>query len=164
MNSEKTSIRSQIQVEVGRKKILLRSFLNCDLSSLQLDITCRAVARSENPGGLVVLGGDNVPPLVEIGLTDLPKTGGLKPPQPPRLQQACCMIQRLSFFPVFPYFWFHLIISYRPVASGGAGGARAPPVFGRSVNPISTRGGHIIPTQYYVPSRIFRPCDGPVMH
>ena len=37
----------------------------------------RAVARSENPGGLVVLGGDNLPPLVEIGLTDLPKTGGL---------------------------------------------------------------------------------------
>ena len=37
----------------------------------------RAVARSENPEGLVVLGGDNVPsPLVEIGLTDLPKTGG----------------------------------------------------------------------------------------
>ena len=31
----------------------------------------RAVARSENPGGLIVLGGDNVPPLVEIGLTDL---------------------------------------------------------------------------------------------
>jgi hypothetical protein len=27
-------------------------------------------------GGHVVLGGDNVPPLVEIGLTDLPKTGG----------------------------------------------------------------------------------------
>ena len=23
-------------------------------------------------------------------------------------------------------------------------------------------GGHIIPTQYYVPFRIFRPCDGPV--
>ena len=35
----------------------------------------RAVARSENPGGLVILGGENVPPLVEIGLTDLPKTG-----------------------------------------------------------------------------------------
>ena len=44
----------------------------------------RAVARSENPGGLVVLGGDNVSPLVEIGLTDLPKTGGaLVPPAPP---------------------------------------------------------------------------------
>ena len=25
-------------------------------------------------------------------------------------------------------------------------------------------GGHIIPTQYYVPSRIFRPCDGPDMY
>ena len=36
----------------------------------------RAVARSENPGGLVVLGEENVPLLVEIGLTDLPKTGG----------------------------------------------------------------------------------------
>ena len=37
----------------------------------------RAVARSENPGGgLVVLGWENVPPLVEIGLTDHPKTGG----------------------------------------------------------------------------------------
>ena len=39
-----------------------------------------AVARSENPGGLVVLVGDNVPPLVEIGLTDWPKTGGAKAP------------------------------------------------------------------------------------
>ena len=37
-----------------------------------------------NSGGLVVLGGDNVSPLVEIGLTDLPNIGGgLKPPQPP---------------------------------------------------------------------------------
>ena len=25
-------------------------------------------------------------------------------------------------------------------------------------------GGHIIPTQHYVPSRIFRPCDGPVTY
>ena len=36
----------------------------------------RAVARSEYPGGHIVLGGDNVPPLVEIGLTDLSKSGG----------------------------------------------------------------------------------------
>ena len=44
----------------------------------------RAVARSENPGGHVVLGGDNVPPLVEIGLADLPKSGGgTGPPGPP---------------------------------------------------------------------------------
>ena len=34
--------------------------------------------------GLVILGGENVPLLVEIGLTDLPKTVGLKaPPAPP---------------------------------------------------------------------------------
>ena len=49
----------------------------------------RAVARSKNPGGLVVLSGDDVAPLVEIGLTDLPKTGGLKPSSPPPLRQAC---------------------------------------------------------------------------
>ena len=47
----------------------------------------RAVERSENPGGLVVMGGDNVPPLVEIGLTDLPKTwgGGAKALPAPKL-------------------------------------------------------------------------------
>ena len=44
----------------------------------------RAVARSENPGGHIVLGGDSVPPLVEIGLTDLSKSGGAQaPPAPP---------------------------------------------------------------------------------
>ena len=32
-------------------------------------------------------------------------------------------------------------MNVRPVASGGAGGARVPPLFGRSANPISTRGG-----------------------
>ena len=54
-------------------------------------IHLRAVARSENRGGLVVLGGENVPPLVEIGLTDLPKTGGggHVPPRPPQLRRAC---------------------------------------------------------------------------
>ena len=50
-----------------------------------VDTYVRAVARYENPGGLVVLGGDIVPPLVEIGLTDVPKTGVA----PPRLRQAC---------------------------------------------------------------------------
>ena len=45
----------------------------------------RAVARSENPGGHIVLDGDNVPPLVEIGLPDLSKSGGgvRAPPAPP---------------------------------------------------------------------------------
>ena len=51
---------------------------------LNMRMQCRAVARSENPVGLVVLGGNNVSPLVEIGLTGLPKTGGaIAPPAPP---------------------------------------------------------------------------------
>ena len=51
--------------------------------SFNLHIT-RVVERSENPGGLVVVGGDNVSPLVEIGLTDLTKSGGARaPPAPP---------------------------------------------------------------------------------
>ena len=37
------------------------------------------------------------------------------------------------------------LISYRPVASGGAGGALASPVFGRSIHPISTRVGTLSP-------------------
>ena len=41
----------------------------------------------------------------------------------------------------------------RPVASGGAGGARAPPLFGRSVNPISTRGGTFSPPSIMCPPR-----------
>ena len=45
----------------------------------------RAVARSENLGGHIVLGGDNVPPLVEIGLTDLTKSGGARAPLAPPL-------------------------------------------------------------------------------
>ena len=42
-----------------------------------------------------------------------------------------------------------------------AGGARAPPHFLADQLTLSQPGGHIIPTQYYVPPRIFRPCDGP---
>ena len=36
----------------------------------------RHAARVKNPGGQVVLGGDNVSLLVEIGLTDPPKSRG----------------------------------------------------------------------------------------
>ena len=36
----------------------------------------RAVGRSENPGVPVLFGGHNLLPLVEIGLTDMPKSGG----------------------------------------------------------------------------------------
>ena len=40
----------------------------------------RAVGRSENPWVPVVFSGHNLPPLVEIELTDLPKSGGAMAP------------------------------------------------------------------------------------
>ena len=44
----------------------------------------RAVGRSENLGVPVVMWGHNLPPLVEIGLTDVPKSGGaMASPAPP---------------------------------------------------------------------------------
>ena len=38
---------------------------------------------------------------------------------------------------------------------GGAGGARAPPSFGISVNPIRTKGGRLCSTYYYWPPQTF---------
>ena len=40
---------------------------------------------------------------------------------------------------------------------GGPGGPLAPPIFGRSVNPIQTGGGQIIPTYYYWHPQCFSP-------
>ena len=46
--------------------------------------TIRAVGRSENPGVPVLFGGHNLPPLVEIGVTALPKSwGATTPPASP---------------------------------------------------------------------------------
>ena len=39
-------------------------------------VSCRALGWSENPGVSVLIGGHNLPKLVEIGLTDRPKSGG----------------------------------------------------------------------------------------
>ena len=39
----------------------------------------RVVGRSENPGVPVLFGEHNLPPPVEIGLIDLPKSGGATP-------------------------------------------------------------------------------------
>ena len=50
-----------------------------DASSQDLLVWCRAVGRSENSGLPVLFGGHNLPPLVEIGLTDLPKYVGAPP-------------------------------------------------------------------------------------
>ena len=51
---------------------------------------------------------------------------------------------------------YHKVASSMPrgVARGGAEGARAPPEFGRSVNPIQTRGGRLCPSHYCQPPRI----------
>ena len=52
----------------------------------------------------------------------------------------------------------------RPVIPGCAGCAMAHPDFGRSINPISTRGDRLCPPNYYWHTRIFRPSDGPVVN
>ena len=40
------------------------------------------------------------------------------------------------------------VFLHRAVVSGGAEGALAPPEFGKSVNPIPTRGGRLCPPHY----------------
>ena len=52
----------------------------------------RAVARSKNLGGHVELDGDNVPPLVEIGLTDLSKSWGARAPRPAPLATGMIIV------------------------------------------------------------------------
>ena len=39
--------------------------------------------------------------------------------------------------------------------TGGTGGATGPPIFGRSVNPIQTGGGQIMPTITTGPPKVF---------
>ena len=75
------------------------------------------------------------------------------------------MICRFSFLTVKEFLHqCQLGLVNRPVISGCAGCAMAHPDFGRSVNPISTRGGdRLCPPNYYWHTRIFRPSDdGPV--
>ena len=57
----------------------------------------RAVGRSENLGVPVLFGGHNMPPLVEIGLTDLPKSGCAMAPRHPQGRQACTFKNPKSF-------------------------------------------------------------------
>ena len=45
---------------------------------------------------------------------------------------------------------------------GGGGATCPPPLFGRSVIPYLNHEDTLCPPHYYVPFRIFRPCDGPV--
>ena len=48
----------------------------------QVHVLHRGVGRPENRGVPVLFGGHNLFPLVEIGLTDLPKTGGARDDRP----------------------------------------------------------------------------------
>ena len=58
----------------------------------------------------------------------------------------------------------NLVRTIRAVASGGLGGLQSPPVFGQTVNPISTRGAdYAHHSTMSPPPRIFRPCDGPAV-
>ena len=43
----------------------------------------------------------------------------------------------------------------------GAGGAMAPPDFGRSLNPTLTRGGRLWPSNCNWPTKFFRPSYSP---
>jgi hypothetical protein len=65
------------------EKMITRLAMYVYLTSYWMEVLLlcivRAVAGSENLGRHLVLGGDNVPPLVEIRLTDLPKSGGAPP-------------------------------------------------------------------------------------
>ena len=56
----------------------------------------RAIGRSENPGVPVLFGGHNLPLLVEVGLTDLPKSGGASTPGTPRDNTPCLVY--ISYF------------------------------------------------------------------
>ena len=70
--------------------------INRKISSafIKINIMYRHAARIKNPGGQVVLGGDNVSPLVEIGLTDPPKSGGAA--APPASHLAACLHTRIN--------------------------------------------------------------------
>ena len=59
-------------------------------------VQCRAVGRSENPGVQVLFGEHNLSPLVEIGLTVLPKSGdSMAPPGTTGLQ---CVTKYRNYF------------------------------------------------------------------
>ena len=54
-----------------------------------------------------------------------------------------------------------LLSRARPIVPGGSGDAMAPPDFGRSINPISTRGADYAQHIITGTPRIFRPSYGP---
>ena len=70
-------------------------------------------------------------------------------------------------YSLFQYVWaiFNISLSLqacRPWGCRGCHGAMAPPDFGKSVNPISTRRDRLCPPHYCCHPGIFRPSYGPV--
>ena len=71
-------------VPQGRVLNSLFFFYKLKVLSTRSLMAIRAVGRSENPRVPVLFGRLNLPPMVEIGLTDLLKAGGpMAPPAPP---------------------------------------------------------------------------------
>ena len=72
-----------------------------------------------------------------------------------------CIMQKESQSKHWDLLHYRAIVRHE--ARWEAGGARGtcPPHFWTDQLTLSQPGGHIIPTQYYVPPQIFRPCDGP---
>ena len=76
--------------------------------------TFSAVGRSENPGVPVLFGGHNRPPMVEIGLTDLPKSGGaMTPPAPSGQDDTPSMVPNAD---VITKFFIHFVIHHYQIS------------------------------------------------
>ena len=68
----------------------------------------------------------------------------------PNYSDNKCHVSQLSAAMMSWVWWCAVVPEPR-----GPGGPLAPPIFGRSVNPIPTGGGQIIPTTYYWPPKVF---------
>ena len=85
-----------------------------------------------------VIGGANLPSPVAIGLTDLPNIGG------PRFRHQAFGVPP-PYANVIKVWLLIFTETLMPEPGGGARGATAPPIFGRSVNPIPTGEGRLSP-------------------
>ena len=94
----------------------------------------------------VAIGGDNLSSPVGIGLTNLPNIGGANgPPGPPGFGiTAVSFSEKTRQEKLNGLLLLHAIISGAGTG-GGPGGPLAPPIFGRSVNPIPTGEGRSSP-------------------
>ena len=110
--------------------------------------SCRAVGRSENRRG----GGHNLPPFIEIGLTNLPKSGGggqSSPDSDGSVVTGCCGTCNFNLFQA------------RRNRRGRAGDR--PLEFWQIHFPYSNKESKLRPSHYCSPTQMFRPSYGPVV-